>query len=114
MTESGSKEIREKIVPLADWNEEGGSKHPLLVFLVKVDNRYQVEVQKVGEGSETGRSGTLAVFDHEQDNKLLFREEVSLAYGAQFGPDAADVDAWESRVLKFIDEELPLLQEPHQ
>lgn len=114
MTESEPKEIREKIMPLADWNEKGGQKHPLLIFWETIDNRYQVEIQRVGEGSETGRSGTLVVFDHEQDNRLLLREKVGLAYGAPFGPDADDVDAWESRVLKFIDEELPLLQEPHQ
>ncbi|MDP3988319.1 MAG: hypothetical protein Q8P80_04210 [Candidatus Levybacteria bacterium] len=112
MMESEPKEIREKIVPLADWNKKDGSKHPLLVFWEKVDDRYQVEVQRVGEGSETGCSGMLVVFDHEQDNWLLLQEKVGLAYGAPFGPDVADVDGWETRVLKFIDEELPRLQGP--
>ncbi|MBV8364847.1 MAG: DUF2384 domain-containing protein [Candidatus Eremiobacteraeota bacterium] len=44
--------------------------------------------------------------DHE-----LTREPVYLSYGAPFGPDAGDVQAWVDRALELIDEHKPLRQQ---
>lgn len=97
------------IVPLGDWDRLRPSHH-LLVFSEQIDNRFQVEVQRIGEGAETGRRGTLVIFDHQNGDRLLFTQGVPLSYGAQFGPDIADVEQWEQRALRFIDEELPHMQ----
>lgn len=37
------------------------------------------------------------------DGKVISDEPVTLAYGAVFGPDVADVDLWQSTALLAID-----------
>lgn len=96
----------EQFLPLAKWDDDNSS-HPKLVWWSRLDDRYQIEVQRVGEGSENGYSGTLVVFDHLDNSKKLLSEQVGLAYGAAFGPDIDDVSTWQERVISFIDNELP-------
>ncbi len=76
-----------------------------------MDDRYQIEVQRVGDDSESGYVGTLLVFDHQEGNKRLLGERVGLSYRAIFGPDVQDVSDWQDRAAKFIDEELPRIQQ---
>lgn len=91
-----------QILPLSDW-EEDEDLHAHLVHLVwrtKLDDRYLVEVQGL---EESNYSGLLAIFDHENDNKLIHVEHTSISYGAPFGPDADDVNFWQSRVIDVVD-----------
>jgi hypothetical protein len=37
------------------------------------------------------------------DSEVILDEEVGLAYGAQFGPDIADVVEWQQQALDAID-----------
>lgn len=100
----------EGVLPLANWDDDKSS-HPKLVWWGKLDDRYQIEVQRVGGGSESGYRGTLFVFDHQGGNKRLLGEQVGLSYRAMFGPDVQDVSGWQDRAAKFIDEELPRIQQ---
>jgi hypothetical protein len=63
----------------------------------RLDDKYDVFV----EGVEDGYKGFFVIM--EGDIELL-REEVSISYGAKFGPDVADVAEWEQRCVDFIDE----------
>lgn len=83
--------------PLAVWNDDS-STHPNLVWWSRLDRRFQVEVQRVGS-----HNGELVIFDHADGDKELLREKVGLSYGAVFGPDVADVNAWQSWCMEFID-----------
>ena len=103
--EQEPQEQIEGVLPLANWDDDKSS-HPKLVWWSKLDKRYQVEVQRVGSGSESGYRGTLFVFDHQEDNKRLLSKEVGLSYQAIFGPDFQDVSDWQDKAAKFIDEEL--------
>lgn len=103
-------EETEEALPLANWDDDK-SLHPKLVWWSKLDGRYQVEVQRIGKGSESGYRGMLFVFDHQEENKKLLGEKVGLQYRAILGPDDQDVSDWQDRAAKFVDEELPLMQQ---
>jgi len=83
--------------PLAKW-EDNDSRHENLVWWSRLDNRYQIEVQRTGE-----RAGDLVIYDHSDGDKELLRESVGLSYGARFGPDVSDVEDWKERAVKFVD-----------
>lgn len=83
--------------PLIPWDSES-IDHPDLVWRAKLDNRYLAEVHRTGS-----HSGTLYIFDHDKNFKEIARWDVGLSYGAQFGPDVADVAEWEEQVSDFID-----------
>jgi hypothetical protein len=61
----------------------------------KLDNKYDVFVERKGP-----YKGSLIIAD---DKKVLLTEDVSLSYGAKFGPDISDVCEWERRCIEFID-----------
>nr|MBI5456091.1 hypothetical protein [Candidatus Levybacteria bacterium] len=107
--EQEPREKTEEALPLANWDDDK-SLHPKLVWWSKPDGRYQVEVQRIGKGAESGYTGTLFVFDHQENNKRLLGEKVDLSYQARFGPDDQDVSDWRDRAAKFVDEELPRMQ----
>jgi hypothetical protein len=69
-----------------------------VVWRSRVDKRYQVEVQRIDE-----RNGHLCIFDRDDNDRLIFEEEVGLSYGAIFGADADDVFIWGKIVLQAID-----------
>ncbi|MDA2936013.1 hypothetical protein MYX06_02245 [Patescibacteria group bacterium AH-259-L05] len=83
--------------PLIPWDSEE-TDHPTLIWRAKFDDRYLAEVHRTGN-----YIGTLYVFDHNKNDKEIASWDVSLAYGAQFGPDAADVYEWQEEVTDFID-----------
>lgn len=60
-----------------------------------LDDRYRVEVNR--KGPDTGEL-TIA-----EDGEVLHREDVGLAYGAQFGPDAEDAEAWMEKTEAIVD-----------
>lgn len=83
---------------LADWDDDH-FRHPELVWWSRLDGRWQVEVQRRPEEY----TATLAIFDHNDGNKLVHEEQVGLAYNAQFGPDVADVADWQVKAIEFAD-----------
>lgn len=58
--------------------------------------RYQVEVRRV-----SASEGTLVLL---RDGQVLRQQQVSLAYGAMFGPDVADVMEWNRIATQWSDE----------
>jgi len=84
--------------PLLPWESEN-INHPNLIWRAKLDNRYLAEVHRTD-----GSHGKLLVFDHDKNDQEIACWEVSLSYGAICGPDVADVNEWEDKVQKFIDD----------
>lgn len=85
--------------PLAPWgNSYSFGEVPNLIWYAELDQRYQVEVHRTSPDT-----GNLYIFDHEDNAKQLMELGVNLSYGAQFGPDLADVQQWERIVIEFID-----------
>ena len=62
-----------------------------------LDERYMCSVTRNSQ-----YSGQLKIFDTKL-NKVLCDEEVRLSYGAAFGPDVADVNLWEERIIEIVD-----------
>ena len=68
-----------------------------LIWESTLDGRYKCSVTRNSQ-----YSGQLKIFDEEL-NKVLLDEEVRLSYGAAFGPDVADVNLWEDRIISIVD-----------
>lgn len=68
-----------------------------VIWSDRLDGRYTCEVRRID-----GSRGELIVWD-DQASSALFRKEVGLSYGAQFGPDADDLSLWRDEVVEFID-----------
>lgn len=73
--------------------------HGALVWHGLVDSVFVCTVTQTGPA--VAELLVMAPDEHE-----LLREEVGLAHGAAFGPDVADVAAWQRRCLEAIDEHL--------
>jgi hypothetical protein len=69
-----------------------------LLWWARLDGRYRVEALPVGPAS-----ARLRVVDDEAGDRPLLDEEVELIAGAKYGPDVADVAAWQARVIGLID-----------
>jgi hypothetical protein len=65
-----------------------------------LDGRYAVTVHRVSRSR-----GELNIRD---GNRLIHRQEVTLMYGAIFGPDISDVATWQEIATKVVDD----LKEP--
>jgi hypothetical protein len=74
------------------------TNRPDKVWSATLDNRYLCEVERTGE-----YTGELVILDTKQNNLELKREPVGLSYQAIFGPDIADVENWETRIIDFVD-----------
>jgi hypothetical protein len=59
------------------------------------DDRYECSVYRTGE-----YEGELVVTEGE---RVLLKEDVTLSYGAIFGPDVSDVANWQDKALAVID-----------
>ena len=68
-----------------------------VVWESKLDNIYQCEVTRVED-----YKGLLKVTNTE-NNFVLLEQEVALSYGAQFGPDMADVAEWQHLIIQAVD-----------
>lgn len=71
-----------------------------LAWYSHLDNRYCVEVKRIKP-----YEGILSIYDHELDDKEIYRELVGIAWDAKFGPDFEDVQEWSNMAMKFVDEE---------
>lgn len=85
--------------PVMDWDSTDVTDGDWIVWWSRLDNRYQVEV--VSDPDSSGLA-TLTIYDHAQDDTPIHTEQVGLAYGAVFGPDASDVAAWKTIALKVV------------
>ena len=83
--------------PLANWDDESYT-HQSLVWWAKLDNRYMVEVQRTDVDT-----GTLYVFDHQNNDKELFSKPTVFMFGALFGADAEQVGEWKEIGANFVD-----------
>jgi len=63
-----------------------------------LDGHYDVRVTR----TEDTHLGLLTITD-TRDGQVLLEETVPLSYGAMFGPDIFDVQAWQERSLAVID-----------
>ena len=70
----------------------------LPVWQSMLDGHYDVRVTR----TEHIHLGTLKITD-TLDGRVLLDETVPLSYGALFGPDIADVQAWQIRSIAVID-----------
>lgn len=86
------------VKPIVPWDADEKFTHKDIVWHSKLDERYLIEVRRTG-----WRAANLFIFDHNNDDKKLTQFKVRLSYGAQFGPDVADVEEWQEKVVDFID-----------
>lgn len=85
--------------PIMAWNSlESYDNKGMVVWWSKLDNRYQIEVQRIDK-----YHANLIIFDHSLKDKMIHKEKVGLSYGATFGPDIADVETWKEISADFID-----------
>jgi hypothetical protein len=92
-------------LPLADYSEYKDPNasvvvdRSLLVWASVCDCRFGIEIQR----TEDPYAGVLCIFDLDNGEALLHSENVTVAFGAPFGPDAADVASWQDKGVEFID-----------
>ncbi len=67
------------------------------IWEAQLDDRYDCTVTRINEAH-----GLLTVTD-TTDKKILLSDEVTLAYGARFGPDVDDVAYWQERCVQAVD-----------
>lgn len=76
---------------------------PELVWFTRYKKRFQAEVQRINRSE-----AVLCLFDQKRQPDMLLKTwRVSLAFGAQFGPDGDDVFAWNEMVDEFLDKTFP-------
>ena len=63
----------------------------------QLDDRYDCRVTRINEAH-----GLLTVTDTE-NQKTLLSNEVTLSYGAAWGPDVDDVADWQERCVQAVD-----------
>jgi len=71
---------------------------PIVIWTNVVDKKYQVQVTRTED-----RKGVLKV---KLDGVVIGEEDVTISYGAQFGPDAADVNDWCDSAIKIVDKHI--------
>lgn len=80
------------------------AQHATHVWHGLLDNRYLIRVVRAPDDT-TGYKGLLTITDRGGEKEVeMHRQEVGLAYGAQFGPDVDDVAAWQEIAIKVVDE----------
>ena len=77
-------------------DEPGTDAFP--VWQSMLDGHYDVRVTR----TEDTHLGQLTITD-TRDGQVLLEETVPLSYGAMFGPDILDVQAWQERGIAVID-----------
>ena len=77
-------------------DEPGTDARP--IWQAMLDGHYDVRVTR----TEHTHLGLLTITD-TRDSRVLLEEPVPLSYGALFGPDVLDVQAWQRRAIVVID-----------
>jgi hypothetical protein len=65
------------------------------IWTAKLDEVFDVAVKRVD-----GSRGHLTI---SRDGKVLSQRDVTLSYGAAFGPDVGDVAEWEEWAVEYVD-----------
>lgn len=78
-----------------------------IVWASVLDKQYGIEVKRK---PEITHGGIFCIFDLDNDNKLLFTEDVVVSFGAPFGADIRDVMLWRVKAAEFVDVTLPSLK----
>lgn len=68
-----------------------------VIWHATLDQHYRIEVVR-----RTHYTGTLSVTD-QRNGTILSEQDVTLSYGAVFGPDVDDVYDWQERALRVVD-----------
>lgn len=85
--------------PITDW-ETGAPREPgWVIWSTHIDERYLAEVVTDPDNRDRG---TLAIYDHTADARLLRAEEVRVSHGAVFGPDAGDIHEWSTALRRWL------------
>lgn len=69
-----------------------------IVWSTELDHTWDIKVYR----TEDSYKGTL-VMKHKQNNQIAFTKDVSLSFGAVFGPDVADVGEWQDLCIGVAD-----------
>lgn len=68
-----------------------------IVWWSYMDDKYYVHVDR------TGQYSAVLKIDTKENGVNLHSEETSLSYGAMFGPDVEDIQAWQERIVELVD-----------
>ncbi len=88
--------------PLLPWDRPKNATHPKLVWWIKMDHRFLVEVHHTLSDSDR-----LYVFDHEKNDKEILRWDIGCSYSLEQKPCEANINAWKEGILDFIDNSYP-------
>lgn len=69
-----------------------------IIWWSKLDDHYLIQVRRLRKNE-----ATMCLFNHDNDDEMVSCETVSLAYDAIYGPDVADVEAWQQRASEIVD-----------
>ncbi|WP_420879141.1 hypothetical protein [Rhodococcus sp. (in: high G+C Gram-positive bacteria)] len=88
--------------PLMAWDStETRDPDGWVVWWSRMDDRFQVEV--VHTTTENAYSGRLTVYE-KTTGEVLHTADVEITAGAPFGPDVADVAAWQELAIAAVDQ----------
>lgn len=90
--------------PIMDWDSNAATDGDWVIWWSRLDRRYQVEVIHHPEHSAMG---LLKIYDHDARDAQIHSQQVSVAYGAVFGPDVSDVEEWKHAAATMIDAHEP-------
>jgi hypothetical protein len=86
--------------PIAKWNGKGVKEISGLHWWNQTRDRYIVEVRRL----EDDNKALLCIFDHKDNDKLIFKKEVSITDREIIKPDPIDFEIWERESEEKIDE----------
>lgn len=87
--------------PLMGWDStESGDPDGWIVWWSRMDGTFQVEV--VHTTTEDASAGRLTIYE-KTTKRVLYIADVEITAGAPFGPDAADVAAWQQLATTAVD-----------
>lgn len=85
-----------------DWYSTQESDNKRIVRRSRLPDRYKVEDTQAPDN--TGRT-TLTINEQANNDAKVHTKQVGLAYGAVFGPDASDVNAWKARAVQVVEQD---------
>lgn len=68
----------------------------MLIWEAGLDGKYICQVSRVDN-----TTGNLFIIN--ENEKVIFKEEISLSFRTPFGPDINEIENWKEKCLNFID-----------
>ena len=81
-------------------NTVATTKGPNTVWAAVLDKRYGLEVVR---NEHDTHSGTFTIFDIKKGGLVIYQEQISLSFGAIWGPDVFDIVKWEDIGCNVVD-----------